>query len=155
MLYLNIVLSKQDEGDFRGLPAVMFSYIWSLWITWALERSQQLHPSPTSLLKDLHCVKVVYLASYIWNFAVQSMKVPREPILISEKWRRKFFSALCAGGSALRTSMHCLRRRGIGTEPPFSNRGSATVDDFMLICVNHHERFMQYRRDWLIRTYSY
>jgi len=48
------------------------------------------------------------------------MKVPWEPILISEKWRQRIFSALCADGSVLRTSMHCFRLRGIGTEPPFS-----------------------------------
>jgi len=34
-------------------------YIWSLWIMWALERSQQLHPSPTSLLKDLDWVSSI------------------------------------------------------------------------------------------------
>ena len=36
--------------------------------------------------------------------SVQSTKVPREPILITEKWRRKKFSALRADWSPLRAS---------------------------------------------------
>jgi len=44
------------------------------------------------------------------ELAVQSMKVPWEPILISEKWRQTLFSTLCADRSALCTSMHSLRQ---------------------------------------------
>ena len=55
-------------------------------------------------------------------------EVPREPILRSEKWRRKKFSALCADWSALHTSIHCLRQRLIyGGPPPFINPVSAPV----------------------------
>ena len=37
--------------------------------------------------------------------SVQSTKVPREPILITDKWRRNFFSALRADWSPLHASM--------------------------------------------------
>jgi len=37
--------------------------------------------------------------------SVQSTKVPREPILIAEKWRRNFFPALCADWSPLHSFM--------------------------------------------------
>ena len=42
--------------------------------------------------------------------AVQSTKVLRELIQTTEKWVWKFFSALCADGSPLHTSTHCLRQ---------------------------------------------
>ena len=52
------------------------------------------------------------------ELAVQSTKVPREPILRSEKWRQKKISALRADWSALHTSMHCLRAFNIWYPPP-------------------------------------
>ena len=42
--------------------------------------------------------------------AVQSMKVQREPIQTTEKWRWKNVSALCADRSALHASIHYLRQ---------------------------------------------
>ena len=54
------------------------------------------------------------------ELTVQSTKVPREPNLIAEKWRRKIFSVLRADWSALRASMHCLRQRLQYIGPPLS-----------------------------------
>ena len=46
------------------------------------------------------------------GLAMQSTKVPREPILITEKWRWKFLPAL-------RASAHCLQQRPMDSGPPY------------------------------------
>jgi len=40
--------------------------------------------------------------------AVRSMKMPREPILVTEKWRRKIFSALRGSGMIDATCLYAL-----------------------------------------------
>lgn len=49
----------KGEGDFHGLTVVMFSLYKPMNNISSIERSQQLHPSPTSLLKDLDGVSSV------------------------------------------------------------------------------------------------
>ena len=80
------------------------------------------------------------------ELAVQTTKVPRQPILTTGKWRRKIFSALRSDWSALRASVKYLA-------PPSQNPVSAPVSWSCKCSCNWHCTLGMYSQcsTWMMR----
>jgi len=77
-------------------------------------RSQSLVCTSALVCECMHIVRCIWGEYYIDPLtSVQSTKVPREAILITEKWRRKKFSALRADWIITTTHLSTAGRIGV------------------------------------------